>query len=303
MEMGLRGPEADSVVSATDSTEVVDVPTPSISLGPLLYAGLRQGPTARVFPVAEITESGLRPLPHGSQGEALANQLIDSRLRPGAGLILFHQGARIGVMHVDETLQGGEPFCGAPVQARGVLQLTEEGWDAQQFLALEENRGRVFPFVDFLQLSSVYDQRVASLNLGSQAIPRVGARWPTSLLDIRQDIQVFQLPGGEAPAVMATFLFRDQLVVGPAPDEAYSLLVLGEPRGSDFELTYSWYRPVSSAGKGAPRFFSRLDWDGDGDEEILLEVLGPEDRWFAALNRGADGWTLTYEDPCGSPGE
>ena len=79
-------------------------------------------------------------------------------------------------------------------------------------------------------------------------------------------------------------------------------MVLGEPRGPDFNLAYSWYRPVASSGKGAPRFFSRLDWDGDGDEEILLEILGEDRRWFAALNRISDGWVLTYEAPCGGSG-
>jgi hypothetical protein len=302
MEVGLHGPAADSVADVVGMVEADEPAPPAITLGPILYAGEREGSLARIFPVAEITEAGLRPLPIGPEGEELASQLLSSRLRHGENLTLFHQGVRIGTMEVEEGRQSTGPFCGAPVQVVGHLQVTPEAAGVQRFLALEEEIGNQYPFDPFVELRSVYDQRVGSLNLGSQAIPLVGARWPTSLLEIRQDLQVFQLPGGEAPAVMATFLFRDQLQVGPAPSDAYSLMVLGEPRGSDFNLAYSWYRTVESGGKGAPRFFSRLDWDGDGDEEILLEVLGEDRRWFAALNRASDGWILTYEDPCGAPG-
>jgi hypothetical protein len=302
MEVGLQGPAADSVAPAAEPVEANEPPPSTITMGPILYAGVREGSLARVFPVAEITEAGLRPFPTGAEGEELARGLLASSLRPGRSLTLFHQGVRIGTMEVEEGRQGPGPFCGATVQVVGHLQLIPEATGAQRFLALEEAEGGQFPFDPFAELRSVYDQRVASLNLGAEAIPLVGAPWPNSLLEIRQDLQVFQLPGGEAPAVMATFLYRDQIQVGGAPNDAYSLMVLGEPRGEAFNLVYSWYRPVARDGKGAPRFFSRLDWDGDGDEEILLEVFGEDRRWFAALNRASDGWILTYQDACGTPG-
>jgi hypothetical protein len=151
-------------------------------------------------------------------------------------------------------------------------------------------------------LSSTYDQRVASLNLGAEAVPRVGAAWPPSLLETRQDLQILELRAGTPPAVLATFVYRDQLRIGPAPEDAYALMILGEARGSGFELAYTWYRPVATEGKGVPRLFSRMDWDGDGQAEILLEVLGTDARWFAALDRGPEGWETIYQDPCGTPG-
>jgi hypothetical protein len=42
-----------------------------------------------------------------------------------------------------------------------------------------------------------------------------------------------------------------------------------------------------------------MDWDGDGDSEVLLEVLGDESRWFAGLAQRNDSWVRTFEDPCG----
>lgn len=300
-EIGFRALGPDSVAPPPDPVEVSVSDPSSAVLGPLLYAGVREGSRGRVFPVGEITQEGLRPLPSGQEGQETVQLLLESRLAPGTELKLFHQGVRTGTMEVENTDLAEDPYCGAPFQATGHLQLTPDAARIQRFLALEEGPGQGFSFEPFSELQSVYDQRVASLNLGAEAIPLVGARWPESLLEIRRDLQVFQLPGGEAPSVLATFLYQDQLRVGPAPNDAYSLLVLGEPRGSSFRLTYSWYRPVDSQRKGAPRFFSRLDWDGDGDQEILLEILGEENRWFAALNRGPGGWLLTYQDPCGAP--
>lgn len=303
MEMGLRSPDADTVTQPPDSVPATEEEATVLELGPLLYAGVREGSQGRIFPVAEITEGGLRALPTGPEGEETHRSIMATRFRPGSSLALFHQGVRVGSLEVEEGDLTGEPFCGPRAQARGHLQLTPEAVQIQRFLAMDASRAGGFPFQPFQTLSSVYDQRVASLNLGSEAIPLVGAAWPPSLLDIRQDLRVLSLPGGEAPAVLATFVYQDQLRVGPAPDNAYALMVMGEPRGSTFDLAFTWYRNVGAQGKGAPRYFSRLDWDGDGDQEILLEVMGEESRWFAAINRGPDGWVLTYEDPCGAPGE
>jgi hypothetical protein len=144
-------------------------------------------------------------------------------------------------------------------------------------------------------------QRNAAQNLAGEALNQLRAQWPQGLQNIRQDLQVFQLPEGQAPSVIASFLFQDQMAIGPAPLGSYSLLILGEPRGNRFERTYTWYRRVSEEGKGAPRLFSRMDWDQDGEDELLLEVFGEESRWWAAVDRIDGWWTLSFQDPCGAP--
>ena len=172
---------------------------------------------------------------------------------------------------------------------------------AQRFLALEEGRGREWPRGLFRALPVERPHRTAAQNLGGEALNELGAPWPAGLQNIRQDLQVFELSGGEGLSVVATFIFQDQLEVGPAPDGSYSLLIIGEPRGNRFERSYTWFRPVAEEGKGAPRFFSWMDWDNDGDEEILLEVLGTESRWWAGLDRENGRWSIAFQDPCGIP--
>jgi len=302
VDLRLRGPSDDTTSIQQDTAPALATPEPATDLGPLLYAGVRTGNRARVVPVAEITQDGLRPLALGTEGEEQNHRILQSRLRPGEDLTLFHQGVRVGTLVIDETEVVADTYCQPRAQASGQLLLTPEASGAQRFLALERARGRNHSFGPYQELSSVYDQRVGSLNMGAEAVSLVGAPWPPALLDIRQDLQILALSGGVAPAVMATFVYRDQLQVGPAPDQAYALMVLGEPRGARFDLAFTWYRPVGAQGKGAPRYFSRMDWDGDGEEEILLEVMGTESRWFAALDRGVGGWVMSYQDPCGTPG-
>mgnify|MGYP001816965684 CR=1 FL=1 len=114
--------------------------------------------------------------------------------------------------------------------------------------------------------------------------------------------------GGILPSVLPsasrlslTAEFQDQLEIGAAPDPAYSLLVVAEPTGNRFNRTFTWYRRVADEGKGAPRFFSLMDWDRDGQDEILLEVFGADSRWWAALERENGNWTVAFQDPCGTP--
>jgi len=309
-DLRLQGPSTDTAEAPSEAQEggqpgaVQEAPPPTLALAPLLYAGSRQGDSAWVVPVGELRDGALQPLPQGPDGEEITERILASRLRPGQELTLFSEGARVGTLVVGEGAPA-QGYCSSRPRAMGHLELIPGAAAAQDFLALEKAFGRSRPVKPFRPLRDQYDQRVASLSLATTAVPRVGAPWPPSLLDIRQDLRVFQLQAGEDPAVMATFLYQDRMSVGPAPGASYSLLVLGEPTPSsgdaEFDLAYAWFRPVGAEGKGAPRFFSHMDWDGDGEAEILLEVLGAETRWWAALDRDGGRWTLAFQDPCGVP--
>ena len=109
-----------------------------------------------------------------------------------------------------------------------------------------------------------------------------------------------QLEGVRGQAVAATFVYRDQIGIGSPGQGAYAVFVLGVPTAAGYAEGYTWYRSVDSDGKGVPRYFSHLDWDGDGDGEILLDVFGASRRWFAGLSRRQGEWVRTFQDACGS---
>jgi hypothetical protein len=135
--------------------------------------------------------------------------------------------------------------------------------------------------------------------MASDAIPRLGAAWPASVLNTRADMQVFQLPGSPAPIIAASFLNQDQLAAQAAPPGAYSIFLLGEMTGEEYRASYVWYRPVATQGKGAPRLFDHLDLDGNGVDEVILEVFGGDSRWFVSLARRNGAWMTAFQESCG----
>jgi hypothetical protein len=174
--------------------------------------------------------------------------------------------------------------------------------DAQRFLALEKPLGRNRPFGPFESSTVGRAQRIAIQNLAGEALNEVRAPWPGSLESIRRDLQLLHLAERQEPSIVASFLHQDLLDTSRPSEDSYSLLVVGEAAGNRWERTFTWYRPVREGGKGAPRFFSQLDWDEDGSTEVLLEVFGAEARWWAALSREGGRWTVHFQDPCGVPG-
>ncbi|HET9947330.1 MAG TPA: hypothetical protein VFQ22_00260, partial [Longimicrobiales bacterium] len=111
----------------------------------------------------------------------------------------------------------------------------------------------------------------------------------------------FQLRDVPTPTIAATYVYRDRLEVAPPGQGAYALFVMATGSGEQFRETFTWYRSVDTEGKGAPRYFGHLDWDGDGDGEILLEVFGANRRWFAGLTRRQGQWVRTFQDSCAGP--
>ena len=65
--------------------------------------------------------------------------------------------------------------------------------------------------------------------------------------------------------------------------------------------TYADYRLFSRDGKGSARYFDHLDVDGDGTDEIVLEVMGEDSMWLSTLGRQGASWVEEYRDPCGLP--
>ena len=298
ISLSLEGPPGDSSVLS----DTLDQEGPQrFEYGPLLFAGVRGGDSALVVPVAELVNGVLRPLPPGEAGARMAEQIQEERLAAGQRLTVFHGGTRIGTFTASASLGTSTDYCSPRAQASGRLELDPSASEAQRFLAVEEETGDSWPFGRYQSFMAERVHRNAIQNLAGAALNEARAQWPAALQNIRQDLQLFLLPEAEAPAIVASFLFQDQMEVGPAPEPAYSLLIVGEPAGNRFNRTFTWYRPVAEEGKGAPRFFSWMDWDRDGDDEILLEVFGADSRWWAALERENGSWTLAFQDPCGTP--
>ena len=301
VEVGLRAP-SDGLDSdpPVEMVEVVENSSPDTPLmGPILYVGHRAGGEALLVAVAEISPDGLLPLEGGGSVEA-SRSFAAEHLTPGLEFTLFSDGARVGRLTA-ERFSVAEQYCRARPQIRGPIELTPAAATVQTFLALPTRVGSAFEYGAYSPVVQTRDLRVTSLATMQQVIPSVGALWPVSVLGIRQDVQMFRARPGGAPTVVATFVYADDLGVGPAALGAYSVFLASDDDGTGYRGTYVDYRLFSRDGKGAPRYFDHLDVDGDGSDEVVLEVMGEESMWLSTLRRQGGSWVEEYRDSCGLP--
>jgi hypothetical protein len=278
-------------------------PLPPLPDGPVLLAGTRSGSEATLTVVGEVQGDALGAFASESEVPGHRDHFTAELLAPGSEWVLFAEGVRVGRMTA--TAAGlDEDFCVPRPTISGTVELVPNAAASQRFLALPASAVSDRTYDPYQAHRHDYDQRVGSLSLAGTAMRRLGAAYPPNgVLAIRQDIQAFQLAGTSAEAIAATFMYRDQLMMSQPDNGAYSLFVMGheaEQEAEDgYEASYVWYRASDDDPKGAPRFFDHLDWDGDGNEEILLDVFGARSRWFAGLAQRSGTWVRTSEDPCG----
>ncbi|MCG6958014.1 MAG: hypothetical protein LJF04_18635 [Gemmatimonadetes bacterium] len=302
IHVGLEHPSAQDTAAARtaagtaeaeDSTSLSPLPT-----GPLLFAGTRNGDRATLVVVGSVAGDSLEALPSDTEVPRFRERLTDEVLSPGTDLVLFSEGVRVGRMTVDST-GVDRRFCVARPTVTGMVELVPDASGAERLMALPEAAAANRPYEPYHHYQHNYDQRVASLNLAGAAINQFGARWPTALLEARADIQAFRVATTDAFAV--TFLLSDRLAVSEPGHNAYSLFLIGTAGPGGYRSSYDAYRPAAEDGKGAPRYFDHLDWNGDGTPDILLDVFGARSRWFAGLAERDGQWVRTFEDPCGAP--
>lgn len=275
-------------------------PPPPLPTGPVLHAGSRSGNTLTLHPLFEFRGDTITSLPDEADVPGFNAHFAATLLARGTEFVLFADGVRVGTLVADSS-GVGEGWCRPTPWVTGVPELIPAAATATRFLALPRSAvlGQwphatgAFPTVGAAH-------RDASRLLGQTAIMRQEALWPDDLTQARADLALTRLAPDAPPTVAATFMFRDRLAVeDPDNPAAYSLFVLGTQREDNrFLLDYTWYRRVGTDGKGAPRFFQQMDFDGDGRPEVVLEVMGTASRWPAVLEQGDRGWDLVHEERC-----
>lgn len=287
---------------ASDTSSVAEpdtTPLPPLPTEPVLFMGTRAGGRVTLRPIAEIHGDDLLPLTSEADAPGFLEHFRARRLGSGAEFTLFAGGARVGTL-VADTSSVVSDACGPRATVSGLAELVLPAAGATRFLALTRGDAEGADHGGFLADDPGQDDAAAALAFASQVIMREEALWPDNLGQARAALHRLPLTGFDGPAVAATFLFRDRLAVEPAPSPtvAYSLFVLGATGPEGRTLVWDWYREVENEGKGAARYFESADWDGDGENEILLELFGDQARWVVALNLAGDTWERVYEETC-----
>lgn len=287
-------PRDSSALADPDAPPPVVVPT-----GPILFAGERTGSTVRLVALALQEDGVWIPAPGGDDDPALMSAFMAERLPPGSRYTLFSRGVRVGTAVQADSAAAAFGACGVAPTAEATSELVPSAATATQFIALAEQDLDTRPYQPYAELESTYTQRSGSIQAANTAIVTVDAPWPPSVLETRRDMQVRVLDGVEEPALIGTFLYRDQLVVGPPEANAYSLFYTAFLRpGGVYRPDYLWFRRYGDAGKAAPRLYSNLDLDQDGKDELLLEVFGESDRWYQLEGFRNGRWVTLFASPC-----
>ena len=299
VDVRLQAPSAPAEAAPPPAVEPEAAnPLPELPKGPILLAGTREGGLATLVVVGEVLGDALASLPTDERAPGFEEHFTRTLLAPGTELVLFSEGVRVGRLTVTGTALDSS-WCAPRPRVTGVVELAPGAMGATRLFALTDSASRHHSWEPFLSFRDEYDQRAASIALATEAIPQAGAEWPPSLVGARASLDVFRLPEAQGPSVAATFLNGDRLEVGEAGPGAYSMLVMGTRVGLVYQPSFvSFKRAIT--GKAAPRYFAHLDWNADGNSEILLEVFGSATRWFATLGRQGGAWVQTFQDPCGA---
>ena len=302
IDVSLRSPSESPVSDPPpDEVEVVeDTVSDGPPLGPVLYLGYRDGDQATLVPVAEIRPEGLFPI-EGIGSVEESRSFAAEHLTPGLEFTLFSNGAQVGTFSA-EVFSVDERYCRVRPQIRGHIELTSAAATVRKFLAVPVREGSELGYGTYSPVAQTTDLRNTSLRMALRVLRDVGVFLPGDVIDIRRDIQMFRTRPGATPTVVATFVYADDLAIGPMPREAYSIfLTADDDDGVGYRRTYVEYRLGSRDGKGTARYFDHLDIDGDGSDEVVLEVMGERSMWLSTLSRQGGAWVEEYRDPCGLP--
>ncbi len=263
--------------------------------GPILYHVLRDAGGLTLVPVGEILEQELRPITTGHDPDAFGERFITAFLRDGAEFTLFRHGRRAGTLAIDSAWVP-TAACRRLPRAAGAAEIGGDAGDVTEFLAMARTQapeGRMIgQDIEVASRMQVVGDILAERAIRAREAPL--PNWSRA----RRQIQPFPVSETRNLAFTATFLVDDELTIGH-DDEGYSLFIVYTPRAqTGYDTAYVDFTSYTAEGKAAPRTIDFLDWDRDGAVELLLEVFGTRNSWYAAIDRHDEGWGQAFEDRC-----
>ena len=269
----------------------------------LFHAVRNPDGTAQLTPVGEISGDSLRALrrPSGVAPEAYEERFRQAVMDVNSEFVLFRRGAEVGTL----TVRGAGPLtpCGVPT-ATGQANTVAAAAAEREFLAFRrglapEVRGEYSP----PQVDATI-RRYASL-VAERLVLQNGLQRPRSWPGAQRDLQALDLVRGGHPEMASTYLVGDNLGVGPANPDGYSVLyVASYEQRTGYTPLYSEVRDYDKTGKGAPKVVDHLDWNGSGSAEILIQVFGTREAWYEAVSRDRGSWRTVWESArCREPAQ
>jgi hypothetical protein len=290
-------PRADDLPSS--ATDTISDPLPQ---GPLLFYVVPSAGGGTMVPVGEISGDTLRPLRARGDARTYANRLIQAHMRRGAEFVLYRRGTRVGNFVLQQANAPAENTCPMLPTARGTLELASGAQQIPEYLAIAKisapEMGRNIEFTT----EPTRNMQVIAPILAERMIRARRAELPGNWQRAMAQLQPFPLANSRDAGFAATFLVGDELNTG-GDNLGYSVFFIGEP-GAQFgyDTTYVSFNNYPESGKTAPRVVDFLDWNRDGQVDLLLQMYGINGTWFEAVSRNQRGaWQRAFRDKCDNP--
>ena len=286
-------PPGPGEAAAPDPGSVAGLGLPT---GRVLFHVIRgdNGTVAQLIPVAEISGDSLRTLrrPSGVSPQAFEDRFRRAVMDSTMQFVLFRRGAEVGTLTVQG--RGAITPCGVPTGV-GQLSTVAAAAGEREFLAFRKGLapdviGEYMP----PQVEGTI-QRYASL-VAERLVLQNGLQRPRSWPGAQRDLQALDLVRGGQAEMAATYLSGDNLGIGPAQPEAWSVFYVADyQQRAGYTPVYTEVRDYSKTGKGAPKVVDHLNWNAAGGSEILVQVFGQRESWYEAVSRDRGTWRKAWE--------
>ncbi|MGH7475162.1 MAG: hypothetical protein ACRELD_02640 [Longimicrobiales bacterium] len=287
-----KGDERVEVVADTGGLR----PLPN---GPVVYYVRRTADGVVMMPVGEVAGDSLAPITPGDDWRQYGNRYIAELLRQGSEFTLFRNGRRAGTFVVESATPPPPGACPLLPVASGSLELAARDDSTTEYIAMPKRQA---PEPQRMPTDMVPSRRMQVLGpiLAERLLRARQSQLPGNWQAAMKQIYPFPVEGAPLPGFAGTLLVGDELRRG-GNTTGFSLFFVVTPNAqASYDTVYARYTSYPQEGKLAPRTVDFLDWDRDGQVELLLYYYGADDEFFAAAgNRGEDGpWDMIFFHRC-----
>ena len=271
--------------------------------GPILFYVVPSGDGGTMIPVGQIAGDSMVPLRANKDASLYAGRFIATHMRRGSEFALYRNGARVGTFVVQSATPPAENTCPALPTAQGSMELSSGAQGISEYLAIAKPHApEIRRQLDFV-VEPTRNMQVIAPILAERMIRARRAELPGNWQRAMAQLKPIPMANSNEPGFATTFVVGDELRTG-GDNLGYSVFFIGVP-GAQFgyDTTFVKFTNFPTDGKAAPRVVDILDWNRDGQVDLLLQVYGISDTWFEAVSKNAQGkWETTFRDRCDAPG-
>jgi hypothetical protein len=271
--------------------------------GPILFYVVPRAQGGVMVPVGHIQGDSMVPLRAKKDAALYAGRFIATHMRRGSEFALYRQGARVGTFVVQSATPPAANACPALPTAEGTMELSSGAQGVPEYLAIAKPHApEIRRQLDFVSEPTRNMQVIAPI-LAEKMIRARQAELPGNWQRAMAQLKPIPIANSREAGFATTFVVGDELRTG-GDNLGYSVFFIGVP-GAQFgyDTTFVKFTNFQTDGKAAPRVVDILDWNRDGQVDLLLQVYGISDTWFEAVGKNAAGkWQTTFRDRCDAPG-